>query len=314
MHRQIEPGPGGRSPARRVALVALATAPLFAGVAGAQELEPRAYSLSPVGLSFVLGGYQKSDGEFVFDAASPLSDVTADIDFGTVAVGHVFDLAGRQANLSLAVPYAYGDLEGNVQEDRRSVHRSGIADVRLRGSVLLWNGSAVDRATFVKREPAPVVGVSLTVVAPVGQYDPAKLVNIGTNRWAVKPEVGYTHPLGAWQVELYGGVWVFGDNDEFYGGRRKEQDPIATFQGHLVYTFRPNLWIAANLTHYSGGRTTLDGVQQADLQKNVRVGVTGAVPLGHGHTLKISWSRGAITRIGGDFASYGLAWQYAWLD
>jgi hypothetical protein len=299
--------------ARAVALAAFVLACAGWSSARAQELEPRAYSPAPVGASYVIAGYQRSDGELVFDPSVPLTDVTAGIDGLSLGAGHAYDLAGRQANLTFVLPYAHGTIEGNVGEDRRSAYRSGLADVRIRGSVLLWNGPALSPAAFAKRKPAPLLGASLTVVAPTGQYDPTKLVNVGTNRWAAKPEIGYTQPLGSWQVELYAGVWLFADNDDFFGGQRKEQSPITSLQGHLIYNFRPGLWIAADVTHYSGGRTTLNGVRKADLQENIRAGLTGALALGHGHSLKLSWSKGAVTRIGGDFTTFGIGWQYLWL-
>jgi hypothetical protein len=151
-------------------------------------------------------------------------------------------------------------------------------------------------------------------VAPVGEYNPQKLINIGTNRWAFKPELGIAHPIGRWFLEGYAGVWLFTDNDNFFGGQHREQDPLASFQAHVSYTFRPRLWVAFDATHYSGGRTTLNGVPSDNRQANLRVGLTLSVPAGARQSVKLSWSEGAATRIGGDFTSIGIAWQYAWFD
>ncbi len=111
--------------------------------------------------------------------------------------------------------------------------------------------------------PAYDVRRELTMSIPVGQYDPAKLINLGTNRWAFKPEVGFTHNSGRrWLFEVYGGVWLFTDNNEFFGGSVRAQQPIGSVQFHVRYTFKPGLWLSANSNFYSGGRTTVDGTTQ----------------------------------------------------
>jgi hypothetical protein len=181
-------------------------------------------------------------------------------------------------------------------------------------AVNLIGGPALTPADFSKRKPRTTLGASLVVVAPVGEYDPQKLINIGSNRWAFKPEIGISTPIGPWFLEGYAGVWLFMDNDNFFGGQHREQDPLASFQAHVSYTFRPSLWVAFDATHYSGGRTTINGSQNDDRQANLRLGLTVSIPVAKGHSIKLNWSDGAVTRIGGDFTSVGIGWQYAWFD
>jgi hypothetical protein len=150
------------------------------------------------------------------------------------------------------------------------------------------------------------------VSAPSGQCDPSKLINIGSNRWAFKPELGVSKTGGSWYLELYGGVWFFGANADYFGGSVREQDPLGTFQAHVSHTFKPRLWLAADATFYTGGRTTVDGVAKADLQRNSRVGVTLALPVGRRSALKLTWATGFTTRVGADFRSLGVALQTVW--
>jgi hypothetical protein len=279
-----------------------------------QELEPRAYSRSPVGANFALVSYGRTEGDIVFDSSSVFSDVSARVNAAAVGAGRVFGLAGRQASLALAVPYALGDVSGNVGEDRRAITRSGLADPRLRFSTLLVGGPAQTRSEFAGSARGPIVGVSLVVVPPLGQYDSSRLINLGANRWAWRPEVGVSLPRGPWQFDLYAGVWLFGTNDDFYGGQRRTQEPVASYQTHVSYTFRPGAWVAVNANYYTGGVTTVDGVRGGDLQNNLRVGLTISMALTRGHSLKLAYSDGATTRVGGDFRSIGVAWQYLWFD
>jgi hypothetical protein len=169
-------------------------------------------------------------------------------------------------------------------------------------------------AEFARRKPATTLGVGLSVSAPTGEYHPDRLINVGTNRWAIKPEVGVAHPIGNWYLEASAGAWFFEDNDDFFGGKHREQDPLAGVQAHVSYTFRPRLWLALNGIFYEGGRTTVDGVRKDDRQSNSRYGLTLSVPLGRTQSLKLSWSEGASTRIGSDFTNYGIAWQYTMID
>jgi hypothetical protein len=150
------------------------------------------------------------------------------------------------------------------------------------------------------------------VAPPLGQYDSSKLINLGTNRWSFKPELGLSRTYGQWVVELMAGVWLFTDNTNFVGGRTRTQDPIVATQGHLTYKFDRNTWLAADANFFAGGRTTLGGTENLDLQRNSRVGATFSSGLGGGHAIRASVSRGAYTTIGADFTSIAFAYNYAW--
>jgi len=295
----------------RFPAAALAVWAVAAG-GGAQELEPHAYSPNPTGANFVLAVYGHTSGSVVFDPSVPITNVDARVNTGALFYGRTFSLLGRSASAAVQVPYVWGTIDGDVFEARRSVYRSGLADLRMRLTTNLIGGPALSAREFAARRPRTTLGASLVVMAPTGQYDPSKLVNVGTHRWAFKPEVGVSHPAGRWFVELYAGTWLFTVNDDFFGGSRREQSPLLAVQGHFSYTFRPRLWLAGDATFYTGGRTTVDGVEKADLQRNTRLGLTLAVPVKRRSALKASWSRGVVTRVGGDFQTFAVGYQILW--
>jgi hypothetical protein len=280
----------------------------------AQELEPRAYSPAPVGLNFVLLAGTRSTGEVLLDPSVPIEDIEATIDAGVAGYGRTFALFGQSASFGLAVPYAWGDISGNVGESRQSVKREGFADVRLRLATNLIGGPALTPKEFAQRTPGTTLGASLVVIAPTGEYFPDKLINIGSNRWGFKPELGLSMPYKRWMFDVYAGAWFFTDNDDFFGGVRRSQDPITTLQGHVSYTIRPRLWLALDSTYYFGGQSTVAGVRKADRKENSRLGITMSLPMGARQSLKFSWSEGASTRTGNDFSTWGVGWQYAWFD
>ena len=280
----------------------------------AQELEPRAYSPSPSGVNFLGLGYLRSAGGVAVDPSLPLDNVDAEVNAASLSYLRTFGLFGRSASIGFVLPYSRADVSGDVFDQQRSVTRTGWADPRLRLAVNLFGGRALDREEFAAREPSTAVGASLMVVAPLGKYDSDRLINLGSNRWAFKPEIGVYQPLGPWSLELYGGVWFFTDNDDFFGGVRREQEPIATLQAHVGYTFRPGLWLAADATYYAGGQSTINGVRKEDRQENTRFGLTLSLPVAQGQSLKLNWSEGVTERIGTSFTTFGITWQYTWFD
>ena len=284
----------------------------FVSVALAQEMEPRAYSPAPVGTQFVFVGYGHQSGDVLLDSSLPLSDVEVSLNVATLGYGRTFDLAGRQANVAVLVPYIWGTAKGTVFEDSITVRRSGGGDVRLRFSTLLIGGEAKRPKEFATRKPGLIVGVSLSVIAPTGQYDPARLVNPGSNRWAFKPEVGVSKPRGRWTLELMGGTWLFTPNRDFFGGARREQKPLLSLQAHAIYTLKPRMWVSVNGTYFTGGRTQVNGVLNEDRQRNARIGATFSFPITRQQSIKLAWAKGVTTRIGGDLNMFAAGWQYAW--
>jgi hypothetical protein len=287
----------------------------WATAAQAQDLEPRAYSSSPTGTNFVLLGYGLSTGDVLFDAALPVADVNADLHAGILGLGRTFRIGDRLALLTAVVPYSWGTVEGRVFEDSRRVTRSGLVDPRVKLSVNLLGPRAMPPREFVKAPRHTVVGASVTTVVPLGEYDPTKLINLGTNRWAVKPEVGVSHPAGRWDLDAYAGVWLFSKNDAFFpGSAMRHQDPVVAIQAHASYTFKPRTWAAFDATWYGGGQTVVDGGPATGRLSNTRVGATLAWPLGPRQSVKVAYSANATTRIGSDFKTLAIAWQWLWMD
>lgn len=297
---------------------AIAIAPT---VGEAQDLAPRTYLSTPVSSNAFNLTYSFSTGELVFDPTLPITDATGTIHAPVVSLYHAFGLFGRAASITGAVPIALGDLSGSVSGEDRSITRRGMADTVVRFAVNLVGGRALTAAEFVKTPPPRrVVGASLKVTAPTGQYEPTRLINIGTNRWAFKPELGYTGRVGSFVVDAYAGLWLFTANNSFAAtaanprGSTRRQDPIAAFEAHVSYDVKPRLWISADLNYWRGGRTTVDGVKGTlTLQSNSRFGLTGSVPLTRHQSLKINYSDGVVIRLGGNFSILSVGWQYSWL-
>jgi hypothetical protein len=290
-------------------------------VCAAQDLTPRAYFPAPVSSNAVIVTYLFSDGEVLFDPTLPITDATGRIHAPVMSYYHAFNFFGRSANITGSLPFAIGDLRGSVAGRETAIHRAGMGDTVLRLAVNLRGAPARSPREFVKAGlPKSMIGASLKIVAPLGQYDPTRLINLGTNRWAFKPELGVTRRAGKFVLDVYGGVWFFTANDDFFApepgvpGKTRRQDPIGAMEAHLSYDIKPFLWLAVDFTYWYGGRTSVDGLEsETTLQANSRLGLTGSVPLTRSQSLKFSYSDGVIIRVGGNFRIFSVGWQYGWL-
>lgn len=278
----------------------------------AQELIPAAYTPAPYGVNFAGLALISNRGDLAFDPSGPIDEADADIIVSTFTYARTLNLFKRSASATVILPYVVGDLEGLYLGEPAAVNRSGTGDLVMRLGVNLLGGPAMEFREFAAYRPKTLLGASLTVRAPTGQYDPTRLINIGTNRWSFKPEIGIVQVMGTWAVDAYVGAWFFTENSEFIGGTTRRQDPIYSCEVHLRYLFKRGLWAALDANYWYGGKATINGIGGDDLQRNSRVGFTVSWQVKRSHSLRFAASRGAFTRIGGDFDSFGVAYGYTW--
>lgn len=279
---------------------------------GAQELEPGAYTAAPVGLRVVVIANTFSFGDISFDPSGPIDQARSRINATALAYMRALNVAGRSGQIAVALPIIAGHIEGRYLGEPASVTRVGAGDARVRAAINLYGAPALDRTAFAAHRARRSVGASLTVAIPSGVYSTNRLINIGNHRWAFKPELGLVHSAGRWTFEAYGGAWLFTKNASFYRGSIRTQQPIGSAQFHAHYVLRPRLVLSANANVYTGGRTTVSGRHNLDLQRNSRVGMTVVKGLPRGQALRAAISSGAYTTIGADFTSVSVSWQRAW--
>ena len=301
-----------------LAVLVLFTAKVFCG----QTLAPRAYLITPVGSNAVTVSSSFYHGGVLFDNSVPITGASGNIGFIFPTYYRALSFFGRSANIVIGLPFTAAGFEAFVVNQEQSTHRVGLADGIVRFSVNLKGGPAMTAPEFIKWKQKRLLGASIVVQFPSGQYDPTRLVNIGNHRWAFKPELGYSERWGKWLLDAYGAVWFFTSNPEFFsrnsffpGTRQRTQEPIAVMETHLSYDVKPRLWVSVDANFWIGGKTSLNGVQNPDtLQRNSRVGATAAIPFTRHQSLKFSYDRGAFIRFGGNYQAISVAWQYAWVS
>ena len=306
------PTPGSNLRPVRFALVCIV---LFvsAATAAAQELTPRTYWPAPKGTKVGVLGYGYAEGDVLIDPSIPLYGIDSQANVAVAAYLQTISLWGRTATVLLEAPYLWGTTRGSIGETPVSGTISGFGDPGVTLTVNLLGAPTMTPEDFqaLREKPHPILGTSLKVLFPIGQYDPNRLLNPGGNRWAVKAGLGSAIPLRPKLIlEIDAGVWFLGDDDDYIAGLR-EQDPIVGIQLHLVRRFRPGFWISLDSNFYFGGRQTIDGTELIDFQTNSRIGGTLVVPFKGRHAVKLGFATGFFTNYGVDFDQYLVSYQVA---
>lgn len=282
-----------------------------------QDIEPRRWSHLPIGGNFAGAGYAYTTGEIYFDPALRLEDVQFDLQ--TVAVKYIrsFELLGMSARVDFAQPYQSGNWTGLVNGVPASVDRTGLADTTLRFAVNLLGAPPLAGKEFAayraSADHETILGLGLVLQLPTGQYYDEKLINLGGNRFTFRPQLGAVHNWGKWSAELTAAGLFFTDNNDFFNGKRLEQDPACGLDAHLIYTIRPGLWLAGSVGYLGGGVTAVDGVSSDNSQSNVGWGFSIGIPITRDLGLKFAYI-GTRTQVGTglDSDTFAIALSVAW--
>lgn len=295
-------------------MVALA---VFAPVAAAQDVEPRALSPAPVGTNAVGAAISGSFGNVLLDKTLPVENLDGTIVGLAPSYTRFFDTFGVTTRLTAAVPFVTGSWDAVVRTDPiapvdTTVDRTGIGDGVVNATVFLLGAPAMSPAEFRDYRRKTLLGFNLRVKVPIGQYDPDKLVNLGSNRWQVAPALALSHWIGRLSLEGYAIAWLFSDNTALLGENVLSQAALYAFQLNVGYNFERNLWLSVGVRQTSGGRTTLNGIERDDPTENTRLGLVLGLPLAPRHTLRIVGTTGLHSTAGNDFNTLVAQWVYIW--
>ena len=292
--------------------------------AAAQDLSPRAYVITPVNSNAITLTWSFYTGGLDFNGTIPITGATGTYSVPSFSFYHSLNFFGRSANITAALPYGVGTFSGDVFGHNKSIYRSGLLDLSARFSVNLLGGPAMSPEEFVRWKQKRLLGASLKMIAPTGQYSGEKLVNWGINRWAFKPEIGYSQRWGNIVLDGYGGVWLYTTNPAFYSPpqtKPQTEEPIGSFEGHLSYDASKlsrlkskRAWASLDGNFWWGGVTALSGIRNpATKQTSSRIGGTFSLPITAHQSIKVSYSDGTYIRFGGNYQNVQVAWQYSWI-
>ncbi len=259
----------------------------------AQDLEPRRWSHLPIGTHFAGGAYYYTEADIFFDPVLRIENVEMEMHTWAAHYLHSFELFRKSARIGFVQPFQEGRWEGLVDGVPTSIKRSGLTDSVLRFAINLYGAPPLEGKEFVayraKADVETIVGTALSVQLPTGDYMEDKLINLGTNRYTFRPQFGVVHNRGKWSTELTGEVWLYTDNNDFFNGKKLEQDPLYTVQTHLVYTFLPGLWAAVGAGYGYGGESTVSGVDKNDRRENLAWALSVGYPITRQLGIKVGY-------------------------
>ena len=277
-----------------------------------QELEPRAISNLPVGTNFAIGNYSFVKGNVLLDPALPIEDLNSNFHSSVFAYVRSMNFFGLSAKVDAIIPYVIGDWEGIFEGAAGSRTQNGFGDLRVRFSFNFLGSKAMNSSDFQNYKPEKVSGVSIQIIMPTGDYNPNELINIGSNRWVVRPQWGFARNYDKWVVESYLGMWIFTSNTNFLNGNELSQKPLYTFKVHVIRELPKKMWIAFNVGYGIGAKTEVNGIPRDTEISTARLGLIYALPLAKEQTLKFSYISGIRFKRGPDFDALSISYQYRW--
>jgi len=275
--------------------------------AAAQDLEPRRWTVFPAGLNVVGAGYVRLEGDVAFDPVLQIEDATVSGQVLALSYVRSFAVGSKIARLDMVLPWANTRWTGLLDGAPATASRVGLSDPSIRLSMILAGEKPDALATS-----NTVIGAAVAIGLPLGEYLEGRLLNLGQNRYYIRPQMGVLHTRGKWSYELTGSVFLFGDNDDFFGGATLEQDPLYAVQTHLIYAFdKPGYWAALSAGYGWDGQSTIDGSKVDDSRRLFLSALAVGAPIGKRQGIKLAYVRTRTnTSKGADVDSLTLGWSH----
>ena len=289
--------------------------PAYASLA--QELEPQRWRHLPIDTNFLTAAYVHNDADIAFDPALRIEDATMSMDTWVFGYSRTFELVGKSAQIQVVQPWQDGSWTGTLNGESAAISRQGLADTQVRFAIHLLGAPPLKDKDYVEYRAATevetLVGVAISVQLPTGEYMDDKLINLGTNQYTFRPEIGIVHGRGRWSFETSGSVSLYTDNDSFFNGNRLEVDPLYFVQTNVLYRLQPSMWVAAGAAYAIGAETTVNGIPNNDRKENILWGFAGGYSITPWLGLKLQYVRSdRQVDVGNDSDRYTVSLSTFW--
>lgn len=278
-----------------------------------QELEARSLINLPVGTNFIVAGYSHARGNILMDPFVPIDGFNGNLNTFALAYLRSINLFGLSSKVDIVLPYATGDWEYNFQGKEKYDKSNGFGDLRIRFSFNFFGAPAIKNSEdFKEYKQKTVGGYIIQVVVPIGSYNSEQLPNLGSNRWAIRQQLGVSRSWEKWILEGYLALWLFTENSNYLDGNTMKQNPFSGIKVHFVRLFSKGMWLAADAGYGMGGSTKVNDIQLNTRISTLRLGLVYALPVYENHSLKFTVATGVRIERGPDFDGFGIVYQYRW--
>jgi len=222
---------------------------------------------------------------------------------------------GNTARIDIRQPYQRIEWKGTLNGEKRKANREGLGDPLIRLSVNFFGAPALkgeDYRQYRSRyKTNTVVGAALGVVVPLGQYKKDKLLNIGQNRYIIRPQLGLVvHTRGSWSYEITGTMNFFTDNNDFFGGNKREQKLLSSVQTHIVHSFNSRIWGSISAAYDWGGETKVNNIEKDDKRENLFFAVSSGFAVSRTSSIKLTYIAGRTQQdLGADNDHFVLSYS-----
>lgn len=283
----------------------------------AQELEPRRWGHLPIGSNFAGAGYSYTEAEIYFDPVLQIEDAQMEMHTWAAKYIRTFELMQKSARIEFTQGFQEGQWSGLLGGIPTSISRRGLTDSQLRFALNLYGAPPLAGQEFAAyratADVETIVGMGLVMHLPTGDYMDDKLINLGSNRYTFRPQIGLVHNRNNWSMELTGAVWLYTDNNDFFSENTLEQDPLYAGQMHLVYTFRPGFWAAGSVGYAYGGKSTVNGEDKNDRKENLAWALSLGCPITRQLGVKVIYLATRTQQsIGQDSDSIAVSFSFLW--
>ncbi|AOS98666.1 hypothetical protein AUP74_03300 [Microbulbifer aggregans] len=310
-------GRAGRRPITLVLLITFAAALQAPLSCNALDPEPRRWSHLPIDENYLTLALVKTNADIYFNPTLLLEDVEQHLDTQAAQYVRTFEWMNKSYRFELLQAHQSAKWAGLLDGIAATTAREGASDTFVRVAMNLYGAPPLRGEAFreyrASETTETIVGVALNARLPTGHYQKDRLLNLGQNRFVLRPQLGVVHSRRQWSVELTGEIALHGENDEFVRSNTLKQRPLYILHSHLIYAFSAGQWVSISLGFDYGGENQLNGIAQDDKQQNVGWKLSYAHPLTPTLGLKASYL-GSQTRrqTGLDSETFALSVSFTW--
>lgn len=299
-------------------LLALVSLCALGHTLSAQELTPRHWSHLPIDTNIAGIGQVYTTGDIYLSPVLNAEDVEMEIHTTAVRYIRTFQALEKSARIEFAQGYQDAEWSGKLNGVDTTANREGITDSVFRLAVNLYGAPPLKGKAFQDyrksvHKSETIVGTGVVVTVPTGNYHNDKLLNIGGNRYVIRPQLGIQHNRGKWTYETTIAAWIYTENDDFWNDNKLEQDTFYAFQNHLIYTIRPGVWVSGSLGYGEGGESQVNGVDKSDRKRNLAWAFSAGYSFTPRFGIKCSYiGTETQTDKGFDSSNFVLGASYVW--
>jgi hypothetical protein len=266
-----------------------------------------------VGINQIELSYTYAHGNSSIDTSLVVEGAKLNLSQGMVSYTRYFGFTNHLMWVSAGVPIA--DLSGEVAGTNIRGSVAGAGDSSYQVGALLKGGPALSISQFDSYKPTTILGVSLSITAPTGLYDPTKILNLGAGRWSFKPEFALSRPFGPnqrWQVDAYANDYFYTDNTSYRGREILRQNQLPGFEGHVSYFLTDRIWVSADTRYSFRGATSINGVDQGNPQQNFILGGEMNVTINARNSLLFQFAKMLVHQNGPALVGFAVKYDFTW--